>query len=255
LSSSAVLTTGLRHDRRWMLVNEQGRFITQREQPRMALIEPQLTDAHAEHSGLQIHAPNMPVLQVAGTNTHSVQSVTVWSDTVSAFDEGDEAAAWFSDYLGEAVRLVRFNDDQPRWSDARWTADVRAQARFADGFPLLLISQASLDGLNARLAESLPMNRFRPNLVVEGLPAYGEDTLRDFGNGSLRLRAVKSCTRCKITTTDQATAVVTGLEPLATLAQYRRHAELRGVTFGQNVIVVNGAGSTLQVGQELESLA
>lgn len=251
LLSATVLNSGLLHDRRWMLVTEQGRFVTQREQPRMALIEPVLVDAHAEHSGLQVHAPDMPVLSVGGHDVQVERQVKVWGDEVFAFDEGDVAATWFSRFLDMPVRLVRFNHNKPRWSDAHWTGEVQAQAQFADGFPLLLISQASLDDLNARLLQSLPMNRFRPNMVMSGLPAYGEDLLRDFGNAEMRLRGVKPCTRCKITTTDQDTAMVVGQEPLATLAQYRWNPELRGVTFGQNVIVVQGAGNVLRVGQEL----
>ncbi len=251
LSSARVLTTGLQHDRRWMVVNERGRFVTQREQPRMALIEPVLVDAQSEQGGLQVHAPGMPVLSIAGDDIQIERRVTVWGDEVSAFDEGDAAAAWFSRFLDLPVRLVRFNRDKPRWADTRWTGEVPAQAQFSDGFPLLLISQASLDDLNARLSQPLPMNRFRPNIVMSDLPAYGEDVLRDFGNADVQLRAVKPCTRCKITTTDQDTASVTGPEPLATLTQYRRHPELRGVTFGQNVIVVRGVGTVLRVGQEL----
>lgn len=251
LSQATVLATGLRHDRRWMLVNEQGRFITQREQGKLALIEPQLHEPDVEDSALTVTAYGMPALCISASADGPETRVKVWDDVVSAFDGGDEAAAWFTQFLGTPTRLVRFNDAEPRASNPQWTGNVTAYNRFSDGFPLLLISQASLDDLNSRMDTPLPMNRFRPNLVVDDLPAYGEDVLQEFGTEQLRLRVVKPCTRCKITTTDQNTGLVSNTQPLATLMQYRRSKELRGVMFGQNVIVVRGAGAKLQVGQTL----
>jgi uncharacterized protein YcbX len=134
-----------------------------------------------------------------------------------------------------------------------WTGGLDAYSRFADGFALLVISLASLEDLNARLPEPLPMNRFRPNLVLDGLAPYGEDAVGDLRVGEVRLRRVKPCTRCSITTTDQATGVVDGNEPIRTLRTYRWDAALRGVTFGQNFIVVSGAGADLRVGTELRA--
>jgi uncharacterized protein YcbX len=144
---------------------------------------------------------------------------------------------------------VRFDAAHRRPSDPAWTGSAPAYARFADGFAMLAISTASLDDLNSRLGKALPMNRFRPNLVLEGLPPYGEDGLGEFCIGDeVRLRAVKPCTRCAITTTDQETGLVDGVEPLQTLKTYRWNRALRGVAFGQNVIVLQGAGRTLARG-------
>lgn len=247
LNHAQVVATGLQQDRRWMVVDVQGHFVTQREQPRMALIAPELHGV-----GLRITAPGMTPLIIDGLSIEQRTSVRVWRDHCAAFDEGDTAAAWFSEFLGLAVRLVRFDESQPRLSSREWTGQVEAYNQFSDGFPILVISTASLAELNSRLATPLPMNRFRPNLVLEGLPAYGEDTLDELRTDSLCLRVVKPCTRCKITTTDQATGIAQGTEPISTLMTYRRNPELRGVTFGQNVIIVAGAGNTLSIGQTLQ---
>jgi uncharacterized protein YcbX len=212
----------------------------------MAVIVPEL---HGE--GLLVNAPEMPTLMIDGQSRQLSLNVTVWRDKLSAFDEGDAAATWFSSFLGRAVRLVRFDETQSRPSSIDWTGDVAAYNQFSDGFPFLAIATASLDDLNARLASPIPMNRFRPNVVLDGLPAYGEDSVYELRSDALCLRMVKPCTRCKITTTDQAAGVVQGTEPFTTLMKYRRHPALRGVTFGQNMILVAGAGQRLSVGQTL----
>lgn len=250
VNERVLAATGLDQDRRWMVVDAAGQFVTQRECARMALIEPQFATS-AINTGLQVQAPDMPMLHIDGQSTDRPVSVTVWNDQCAAFDEGDEVAAWFSTFLQRAVRVVRFDDATPRLSNRDWTGEIVAPNRFSDGFPLLLISEASLADLNSRLSQPLPMNRFRPNLVVSGLPAYGEDAVHELVDADIRLRVVKPCSRCKITTIDQHTAAAQSLEPLASLARYRRHAELQGVTFGQNVIVIEGAGEVLRVGQTL----
>jgi hypothetical protein len=184
-----------------------------------------------------------------------VRQVTVWGEHCPAFDQGEPAARWLSERLGRPLRLVRFDPSHRRLSDSTWTGGVEAPNRFSDGYPLLAISRASLDDLNARLPVPLPMDRFRPNLVLAGLPPYGEDALDDLVAGDVRLRRVKPCTRCAITTTNQATAEVEGDEPLRTLKSYRWDKALRGVTFGQNLIVVAGAGASLRTGMELRAEA
>lgn len=244
-----VLSTGLRQDRRWMLVNDKHSFVTQREQPRMALIAPEL-----KGEGLLVSAPEMPPLTISGVAREHTLKVAVWRDQVSAFDEGEVAAQWFSKFLGMSVRLVRFDDAQSRLSSSEFTGDASGCSQFADGFALLVIATASLADLNARLTTPLPMNRFRPNLVLDGLPAYGEDQIHELRSEALALRLVKPCTRCKITTTDQVTGVAQGPEPLSTLMKYRRSAALRGVTFGQNAIVVAGPGAQLTLGQPLQAI-
>lgn len=245
LEQATLTVTGLEQDRRWMLVNEKGRFVTQREQGRLALIIPTLQGA-----GLQVSAPDMPSLAIAGTSQDLPVTVTVWNDQCRAFDEGEAAAQWFSRFLGQAVRLVRFDDSQQRPSNRDWTGDTEAYNQFSDGFPVLAIADASLADLNSRLPAPLPMNRFRPNVVLAGLPAYGEDELYELRAEQWCLRVVKPCTRCKITTTDQTTGVSQGTEPLSTLMKYRRNPTLRGVTFGQNLIVI--AGGKLSLGQSLQ---
>jgi uncharacterized protein YcbX len=244
LSEAQLTATGLRNDRRWMLVNEHGSFVTQRELGNMALITPTVAG-----DGLHIDAPGMTSLKVSGTSQAAPCAVTVWKDQCNAYDEGEEAAAWFSAFLSQPVRLVRFADDQQRVSSRDWTGDIAALNQFTDGFPVLVISTASLADLNSRLATALPMNRFRPNLVIDGLPAYGEDKVHELSIGDIRLRIVKPCTRCKITTTDQATGIAQGPEPLNTLRGYRLDKALRGVTFGQNAIIIAGVGSRLRRGQ------
>jgi hypothetical protein len=246
-----VLTAaGFEHDREWLVVTPEGRFLTQRELPRLALVAP-----HLEPGSLRLTAPGVPDLTVPLAASGVVREIVIWRDRCQARDEGDAAARWLADFLGSATRLVRFDPVQPRLSDPQWTGDTGAVTRFSDGYALLAISRASLDDLNARLPLPLPVDRFRPNIVLEGLAPYGEDELRDvtIGDG-VRLRAVKPCTRCVITTTNQATGKVDGEEPLRTLKTYRWNDSLRGVTFGQNVIVLAGAGAVLERGAPLVRL-
>lgn len=246
LQHATLAATGLGGDRHWMLVNERRRFVTQRESPRMALIAP-----HPEGAGVTLSAPGMPALFVPGTATAPAE-VTVWRDRCAAFDEGDQAAEWLSSFLQQPVRLVRFDTAQRRLSNQEWTGEIQAQNEFSDGYPILAISNASLADLNGRLPQPLPMNRFRPNLVLDGLQPYDEDRIGELHAGPIRLRVVKPCTRCKVTTTDQATGVAQGPEPLNTLRGYRWNAQLKGVLFGQNVVVAAGIGAELQVGQALQ---
>jgi len=245
-----LTAAGLEHDREWMIVAPEGRFVTQREVPRLALIATEL-----DRDALTLAAPGAGRLVVSLELSADVRQVTVWGDRCPAFDQGESAARWLTELLGRPLRLVRFDPSHRRLSDSTWTGGVEAPNRFSDGYPLLAISRASLDDLNARLPVPLPMDRFRPNLVLEGLPPYGEDAIGDLVAGDVRLRRVKPCTRCAITTTNQATAEVEGDEPLRTLKSYRWDKALRGVTFGQNLIVVAGAGAHLHAGLELRAAA
>ena len=238
-----LTAAGLTHDREWMFVAPGGRFLTQREVPLLATVEVALDAGALRLAGAGRGEVRIP-LDFAGRRTE----VTVWGDRVSAFDQGDEVAAWASALLGRELRLVRFDPAARRLSSRDWTGPIEAPTRFPDGYPLLVLSRASLEDLNARLPEPLPMNRFRPNLVLDGLPPYGEDVLHDLVSDGVRLRVVKPCTRCAITTTDQHSGVVAGEEPIRTLRSYRWDAQLRGVAFGQNAIVVQGGGHELRVG-------
>jgi uncharacterized protein YcbX len=219
---------GIRHDREFMLVDRQRRFLTQREQPRLALIVPRRTD-----TSLELSAPGMPPLSVEPLDGRR-ETVTIWRDRVVAADQGEEAADWLSSYLGQPVRLVRLPGDVVRPVDPHFASRPDAQVSLADAFPLLLISEESLADLNTRLDQPLPMNRFRPNVVCRGAGVpYAEDSWAELQIGELAFSVVKACARCVTTTTDQLTAE-RGREPLATLATYRRVA--RGVLFGQNLI-------------------
>jgi hypothetical protein len=247
LTQATLTPAGLEHDREWMVVTAEGRFLTQRELPRLALVVPRL-DAQA----LSIAGPGMDELRVPLDDWSGARfEVAVWSDTCRALDAGDPAADWFSAFLGRPVRLVRF--DGQRRTDPKWSAGLDGETRFTDGFPLLVLSRASLDDLNARLPEPLPLDRFRTSLLLDGCEPYAEDRIDELAAGDVRIRLVKPCTRCVITATDQQTAEREGEEPLRTLRTYRWDRQLKGVTFAQNAIVVAGTPAALRVGMTLEA--
>jgi len=256
LNEATLLDTGLDLDRAWMVVDAQGEFVSQRELPRMALIRPTL-----RISDLVLRAPGMLALHLALDEVEKPARVRVWDDEVSAWDMGDLAAQWFSDFLGQPLRLVRFDPDVRRLSSLKWTGGVEAPNQFSDGFPLLIASQASLDGLNQRLLAgghaAVEMARFRPNLVLAGLEAHDEDRLDaiwiETGGEPVQLRPVKPCARCPIPNVDPATAEV---NPVVsdTLQAYRQDSRLGGaVTFGMNAIVIQGDGALLRVGQRVSA--
>lgn len=271
----ATLTeTGLEFDRAWMVVDENRRFVTQRELPRMALIQPKM-----RQFDMVLRAPGMLALHVALDAVEEATRVTVWRDEVAAYDMGDVAAQWFTDFLGQdsegrvlpdrrKLRLVRFDPDYTRLSSKEWTGDVDAPNQFADGYAVLVISQSALNALNDRLRQggSAPVGveRFRPNVVIDDAPApaqaldaHAEDHLRDLHlatpQGGAVLRIVKPCARCEIPNIDPATAA-SGAEPGATLAQYRSDSRLDGaITFGMNAIVIEGVDHLLRTGAQVEA--
>jgi hypothetical protein len=179
--------------------------------------------------------------------------VRVWDDRVSAVTQGDVAAQWLGSYLGKAARLVRFDYEGTRLAAHRYTGKVDAPFKFADAFPLLVTSTASLADLNARLQRHgqapVTMARFRPNIVLDGLPAFEEDYLKLLRSGPLAIRPVKRCARCTVPGVDPETGEQTSIVP-DVLAGFRRSDD--GVMFGVNAIVVDGAGATLRVGDEVE---
>lgn len=241
---------GLTHDREWMIVDSDGMFITQREIPALALATPAFDGGH-----LTLNAPAMPTLYVSHDHeaVRDRWQVTVWRFKGEAEDVGDDASHWLSEYLGLPVRLVRMADDVKRLTSMEYT-DQPGEIRFADGYPLLFISAASLADLNNRLTEHgkapLPMNRFRPNVVISGCEPYAEDEWKRVAISGIQFDVVKPCARCVITTVDQKTGKVLDVrEPLSTLAAYRRDRN-GGVLFGQNVIH-RGMG-TLHVGDMVE---
>jgi uncharacterized protein YcbX len=256
LDEARMFAHGLEYDRHWMLVDTSGRFVTQRTMPRMALIEPEFAGGE-----LVVRAPGQAPfrtpLDAAVLSDAERIEVTVWRSTLNALDVGGEAAQWFSAFLGAPLRLVRFDPAAQRIANRDRTGDTIAPLRFADGYPLLVIGQASLDDLNARLAkkgvDAVPMNRFRPNLVLSGIEAYEEDyidTLRiEAAAGPIGLRFVKPCTRCPIPTIDQLSGAPNPRwphEPTDTMSAYRADSRVDGqMTFGQNAVVVEGAGTVL----------
>jgi len=244
-----VTPRGLQDDRLLMLVDADGRFLTQREYPRMALIAPEM----AAGGGLTVRAPGMPDLPLRVQSDGARAPVVIWRDTCVAVDQGREADAWFSDYLGTPVRLVRIADEHTRIVDQTFARRADDQTGFADGYPFLLIAQESLDDLNTRLAQPLPMNRFRPNIVVAGCAPFAEDGWSDVEISGVRFGLVKPCARCVMTTTDQETAAV-GAEPLQTMGTFRRRPDPRpGVYFGQNL--VSGQSGAIAVGDAVKTTA
>ena len=219
---------GFRYDRRWMVVDAAGRMISQRTHPRLALVRPAIDDGT-----LRIETAGMPALELPLAPASVVtMTAAIWDDTCAAVWTGERAARWFSDVLETDCSLVYMPETTVRPANTAY-APPGHRVSFADAFAFLLISEESLADLNGRMSAPLPMNRFRPNLVIAGGTAFGEDTLGAFRIGALPFRVVKPCDRCVLTTTDQATAA-RGLEPLRTLATYRRWDGK--VWFGQNVV-------------------
>lgn len=244
--STSVTRVGMfgpEFDRRWLLVDPQGKFLTQRRFPSMSLIDVSLME-----QGLQFNAPSMETLTVLRPDGVESRLVTVWNDECQAWDAGDAAADWFSRYLGVSCRLTYMPEDTFRAINPKYL-DRRQPVSFADGFPFLLISEASLADLNSRLETPIEMLRFRPNLVVRGCEPFAEDRWRRIRIGMIEFDVVKPCSRCAIPNIDPATGERGG-EPYRTLAGYRTNEF--GVCFGQNLVHRNGG--ILRVGDALEVL-
>lgn len=240
-----VQKRGLRHDRRWMVVDTDGKFMTGRKHPRMTLIH-----SIPVENGLRIDAPGMPTLDLIADGAQRV-TATVWDDVVAAGCASAEANAWISTYLGQPARFVCMDDAAHRAVSPKY-AQVGDEVSFADGYPLLLISQAALDLLNSKLDVAVPMLRFRPNLVVADTPAHAEDDWRRIRIGEVEFDVVKPCVRCVFTTVDPERGEFDASgEPLRKLLTYRRGP--KGVTFGQNLIP-RGLG-VLRIGDRVEVLA
>jgi uncharacterized protein YcbX len=260
LSRSLVTPVGLEHDRQWLIINEQGQFVTQRQIPHLAWIRPTLLA-----NGLQLQAPEQPDLLIAYSDEHSQRrKVTIWRDQVQAIDMGDAAAQWLDNYLevpGRQFRLVQFDSSDVRWSDPHWTGSERAAVQFADGFAVNVLSQASLQHFNERLlelgGEPVDAMRFRPNIVIDGLNPNDEDNIEQMrircGNQDLVLDLVKPCPRCQVPEINQVTTV---REPeiTAVLAQYRQLERLDGaLCFGVNAVVRNAPSRPLRVSDRYEA--
>lgn len=249
LGSAVVEPWGLTGDRRWMIVDDDGEAVTAREHPRMLLIHPELVD-----DGVRLCCPDAEPLFVPIPNGLTID-VTVFKRLAFAATLADDSAhAWFSKIVGESVRLV-YGDDPTRRPTNRAFSNDGDCVSFADGYPLLLTTEESLEQLKAWIADGpmadqgpLPMRRFRPNVVVRGAPAFDEDTWRRIRIGDATFRTPKGCDRCVITTTnpDDATR---GKEPIATLAQHRRWD---GAAWFAMNLVPDNPGATIKVGDDVE---
>ena len=245
ISESQVERMGLANDRRMMVVTPDGEFLTQREHARLALITPAL-----KNDSVTLSAPNFDSIQIAIQTSGTPTPVNIWkSKGVSAIDQGEEAAQWFSDWLGTAVRLVHVDKNFKRKLNPDFAVSAEDHTGFADGYPILIISEASLQDLNSKLDSALPMNRFRPNIVVQNCEPFAEDTWKRIRIGDVEMALVKPCPRCEVTTIDKET-LARDKEPLKTLATYRKQEG--GAMFGMNVIPLNEG--TIKTGMSVEIL-
>ncbi len=251
VDDALVIETGLELDRAWMVVDEHGVFVTQRVLPRMVLVRPTLRE-----SDLVLRAPGMLPLHLLLDTVEAPTEARVWNDTVRAYDMGALAAQWFSDFLGRRLRLLRFDPEQQRLSDPGRSRGVAAENAFSDAFPLLVTSTASLAALNERLAAQgagpVTLERLRPNLVLDGLDAHGEDHLDeivfDTDDGPIRIRIADACTRCSVPDVDPASGE-SGHAVGDALAAYRADARKGGaITFGMNAMIVEGVDRVLRRG-------
>jgi uncharacterized protein YcbX len=258
LSSATLTGAGLMHeqiyDREWMLVDDDGNFLTQREYPRMALITPRLRS-----ETMELRAPGMLRLDILLDLPDPVEAPTrrvkLWQHTFDAYDGDSVTRRWFSQFLGVSCQLVRFPPGAHHPVSPARTGGKEIGTLFSDGYPLLLIGQESLDELNRRLAAqgraALPMDRFRPNIVIAGAEAHDEDHAASLVAGNAIIRPVKPCPRCPIPSIDQQTGVP-GPDPLDVLRTYRAGVGgISGIAFGMNCIVTQGEGEVLRIGQEV----
>jgi hypothetical protein len=250
VESATLGARGLEYDRHWMIVDAAGRFLTQRTHPRLAIVRTALRTATVELTAPGAAPLELPLAQPG--DGLPARTVRIWNDEVAAIDCGARSAAWISAVLGTEAAIVRAAASMRREPDIRWRGTVPAPVDFPDAFPLLVCNAASLADLQRRMPEGQPlsMERFRPNIVIDGPPAYAEDTTAEVVGDGWTLRLVKPCTRCSTTAVDPLTGVP-GANPLPVLRGYRFDRDLRGVTFGQNAVIVSGAGRRLRVGEAL----
>jgi uncharacterized protein len=236
---------GFLHDREWLVIDESARFVTERTHPELACVT-----ARVVNRALTLTASGQPPLSVPFDDAGARFPVTVWRDRCVAADQGDEAARWFSAILGKSVRLMRLVQEMQRHADPAWAGGVPVATAFQDGFPLLVCNRASLDDLNRRLPEPLPMARFRPNVVLDGLEPWEEDRIAALEVGAVRLALVKPCTRCVITATDHLSGE-RSLDPLPVLRTFRYNRALAGVIFGENAVIASGMGASIRCGDSV----
>ena len=228
------------------MVTPEGGFLTQRDHPKLAIVTPTISNG-----ALTLSAPGTDSLTTLIQKSGPTRPVDIWrSKGVHAVDQGQAAAEWFSDWLGSPLRLVHIAEGYIRRLNEEYAVNTDDHTAFADGYPILLTSEESLADLNARLETPIPMNRFRPNIVVEGCEPFSEDSWSRIRIGNVEMAVVKPCARCVVTTIDKET-LIQSKEPLKTLASYR--AQERGAMFGQNVIPLNEG--RLRLGMSVDIMA
>lgn len=246
LKEARLGVTGFEWDRHWMAASPEGVFMSQRTQPRLALIESTV----GEHR-LTLRAPGQEPLDIPLQPEGTAQIARVWKDNITALDQGDAAAAWLTQAVGSPARLLRISPILDRHANRDFAGITTAPVSFADGFPILVCNAASLEHLNLRMPEPVPMERFRPNIVIDGLEPFEEDRIAELDFGEVKLRLVKPCTRCVITSTDQHTGQPS-TNPLPVLRAFRFNKALMGVTFGENAVIAAGVGQNLGPGAEFQ---
>jgi len=264
VQTAEITPHGLLHDRQWLIVDQDGRFQTQRQIPHLVWITPAISG-----QTLTLSAPNQPdlALPIATTDQHrptATKTIQIWKDGLTALDMGADASQWLNEYLqvpGKTFHLVQFDARQTRLSDPHWTGDQRAAVQFADGFAINVLSEASLALFNEKLLmrdiEPVGADRFRPNVLLAGLSAHDEDNIQAMiipsASGSIEWALVKPCPRCQIPDIDPQTSIS---DPAmsAVLATYRQRPQMdHAICFGMNGIVLRGAGQHLTVGQPFEA--
>lgn len=242
----AIVPTGFEFDRNWMVIDDGATFVTQREHPKLALVKPQFANG-----GLILNAPGIEPLHLSANGSGEPLSISLFGETHQALSTNAAADAWFSKYLGGLFRLVKCDPAALRKGGVQYPERDAAPTSFVDNYGILVISEASRNALNNKLSEAVPMNRFRPNLVVSGTDEHDEDYFTNARCGDVALRFVNPCYRCSMTSIDQ-TIGAPGLEVLPVLTTYRYDDAVKGVKFGNYAAVSGGVGSRLRVNSDLE---
>jgi hypothetical protein len=252
LESANITTRGLENDRRFMLVDENGRFLSQREYPQLAIFKTEIEGEFLKITNKK-DGRSLKIFLQYSQNPQNSQSITVqiWDDETSAIEISSEATNWFTQALGIPARLVYMPDESKRKTDAQYSLTGEEITSFSDGYPILIIGQSSLDDLNNRLGNPVNINRFRPNFVFTNGVPFEEDAWHEFTIGNVRFFGVKPCARCVMTTIDQETGETKGKEPLLTLNKYRKAGNK--ILFGQNVLI--SQLGTVSVGDDVRILS
>jgi uncharacterized protein YcbX len=243
-STVRLAATGFEWDRHWMITDPAGTFLTQRTHPKLACIQTELSEV-----ALTLRAPGLRPLELPLVPQGEATAVTVWRDHCEGLDQGPEASQWASTALGVSVRLMRAPPTPRRVANREFAGPRPVALAFPDGYPILVCNRASLEDLNTRMPVPIPMERFRPNIVLKGLPPFAEDRISSISIGEVRLNLVKPCTRCIITSTDQRTGELS-TNPLPVLRLFRFDRALKGVKFGENAVPVEGVGGHIALGAE-----